>query len=480
MITQKSLDAATPLARELASRGVVLRPLSNTPLEALTREALSVSNAVAAVAIESLDLEAADDDSVVSQDPATRIREASTTPDVTGVVQHDEILQTHLSMAVKGCKFALENTQSVVVPMIDRVHAAVRDSAEATILSSQKGFNIIPFNWNVIWENPTLLEAVSQYSVPVGERDVPALKIPRPENLGDSLSTGSSLFDAAIQAFADDMGHQRIGEIWETFFGPTCDGRFTYLSGHDRSLANSALIAHLFARNYFYEKPTGIAMEDGDWKSVLSWIVAYTGNLVYRAIKRRESDLALKLLVLKYDRGSDEITVNGPVYNEWLEQGGTPEALMGGIIQGKTVVFSTPSEDLDVNQKVWSRHMAVLRNQASADMQTLVVHGLAKALRAEVEGAEEGLLPLSKEEYFKRIGEELARISVVDITDVYKLCRRTVCNALFSHTDASLVLQYIDDAATRNEGMELREAAFIGFMNYVADWLATQVHVDRF
>jgi hypothetical protein len=68
-------------------------------------------------------------------------------------------------------------------------------------------------------------------------------------------------------------------------------------------------------------------------------------------------------------------------------------------------------------------------------------------------------------------------IKQADIDDLYNLCMKVVCRARYYNTDAELILQGINNAKRDNPDINIREAACVSAINYVAAWVARMLKV---
>ena len=76
-----------------------------------------------------------------------------------------------------------------------------------------------------------------------------------------------------------------------------------------------------------------------------------------------------------------------------------------------------------------------------------------------------------------RFGELLEEVRENELDDLYSLALRLVCEARFSHTDARTILAGIERVKRENPSVDVREAAAISVIEYVATWASKQFRV---
>lgn len=71
----------------------------------------------------------------------------------------------------------------------------------------------------------------------------------------------------------------------------------------------------------------------------------------------------------------------------------------------------------------------------------------------------------------------LSTMQPKDFSDDLTALRRLVCEVLYAHTNARMVLDAMDTAEMENPEMNARECALLACIDLVARWMAAQINV---
>ncbi|MEX5385595.1 hypothetical protein WCE10_21415, partial [Cronobacter muytjensii] len=161
----------------------------------------------------------------------------------------------------------------------------------------------------------------------------------------------------------------------------------------------------------------------------------------------------------------NEIIVNTPVYNTWLENGGDNEVLFGMAMSGNpTFVLSAITERADEFRAIWRRQSQLI---TAADSNTRFNY-----LREQLVLCYESML--SQEDHdghkhnaqevhaiLKEFKNQLDQMTIQDTKDLYCLCLKLVCRTRFSKLPAERFLLKMDEVAKADPGLSPRETATI-------------------
>ncbi len=187
-----------------------------------------------------------------------------------------------------------------------------------------------------------------------------------------------------------------------------------------------------------------------------------------------------QILVRALSKGRVTV-VNGPVYDKWIKDGGENEVLFGNCLN-KTPSVSIP----DINSKaaelkaLWNRHAiltaTIERNKLFVRTKEILARHFQSQMRDVNQGEESTLA--NRERIIMLFNECLDNIREDELSNIWDVCLKLVCHSRFPHTEARRILLGIDRIKKENPGVDVREAAAISTIEYIANWLSTQMRVQ--
>lgn len=471
MLTKSALNAAYPLAQSLASKGISLSPIANTPLQALVACSLrekAVVDAAPVGSFESFDYNQSLLDSSAAEAP------------VTGEVEHDSIIERTVAAAAAAVEKNLNQAREVVVPMIKSVVESTTAYMDASAQSSLSPLVVAPYYYKAIWDCPITVELVSKYANFQVEQVQLGKPFPRPADLRAALLTGAGRYDEEVVAFANAVGDDKLEYVWTAVFGGGVAGSLNQVLRVTYDGADNCLLTFLFARRLMDEIPDGLDMELSAYNAYVSSIMAQAGRATARVYAQRESDISVKRLVLAYPANQEgEVIVLGDVYNAWLEAGGAAEILLGASVTDRQVGYQDLLNGKERYLREWQRYYAALQTKASMVRFDSLVAGLRQAMTAIINSDDSNLQLEDRAVYHQRLKERLQHVKPKDIEELWHIARKTVCRVLFPHTNAEMILNAIDAAVKAHPEMDIREAGLWATIDYVAQWVAGLIDVTE-
>jgi hypothetical protein len=479
MLKPSSLTAAYPLAEALAGSGLIVTPAPGTPLEALVNACVTLDQM--GIRYEGAGVEVAEQS----------ILEASTAKDLGGVVRHDVAMDEFVKASSDTVLKNMNLAKNVVNPMVQ----AVVDQATAVADGSGKEdylpMSVEPFYYASIFSNPLLVEMVSKYDgFPVVNQDL-TLGLPKftVEQIRAAAKTGNPRFDEDVEAFTKAMGDD---EIMTTFQGAFGGGQMPYYTRLNEMLStrpgNAGRVALLFllSSHFLNDIPDGLNMELDLYRAYMSTIMAQSARAVAAAMRLRNDNVRMKYMVMEapYKRDDQSLRgtfkVNGDVYNQYLKDGGTPEALFGAANSGMT---GFDAKDLIENNgkyaESWRRTFELIRTASDYKRFNYFLDGLRQAMLTQIEELDESLRMADNGLYRQRLVTELTNIKGGGIKEPWKIARKLVCRVFFPHTDAERILSAIDAQSKAHPELDVREAATLALIETVSKWVATQFKVTN-
>lgn len=478
MISERTIEAITPLNDILTGRKVELLTLNESPLQQLAAASRPIQADIKNAAYSIHD-----------------IVQTSQQRDQNGVSIHDVVMEEIVSVASATVASNLNIARNTVNPIIKSVVEGVEEYLDTVNQGLLQPLSVTPDLFHQIWNNPILEGMVEQYE------NSPALTTVAPNGLpeltGEQLEalvlTGVSRLDSDLKQLLEDRGIEWLQSLYEAFYRPQQPG----LSDNPVPLLSEALrhynryrdelvVAFCIAKKLSREVPEGTRADLTFFRDKVATIISQTGRAILKVYAKRdrannnnELIVSFPLLSIDYLTDSEEsIIVNGEVYNRWLKDGGSPEILFGSYVTTKERGYTALLEKADYFKEAWKRQERVIATQVRFDRFNYTLNGLNNTLTREINDLPEDELVVDRAVLHKRLKELLSGITSKDLESLYCTARKLVCRTLFAHTDVEAILTSIDDTAKANPDIDVREAALLATIEIVADWVACMIVVQ--
>ena len=206
-----------------------------------------------------------------------------------------------------------------------------------------------------------------------------------------------------------------------------------------------------------------------------------------RCIRTIERQLRNNILVSGAVLSEKTIVVNESLYSGWLANGGTPEVLLGMLVSGSVYY---PIEQINENKETlrqhWNNYLmfsasdnhADLKQRFAAFLESDVLFGLSNLTDEEQEYSK--TVPVFKDVVAKRAKIAIDELSACLMDDVNYTALYVLGKSRFYYTKAFDILNGIDQVSKAANGeIDVREAATLSVIDYIADFLFDQVVVSK-
>lgn len=462
MLKKQEVAAIMPLAQMLAERNVRLETVGGSPIGNLTMASQSInpgSSDVEEVLVS------------VSQ-PYNTGRTDSEGQPIILPSEHGFVKKRAVDCIAKGVQSVIGSARNVVIPAIN----ATCEKVIAGVDASSEAKNIIPevdrYTYDPIYAS-TLVDGIGTQYDKVNLVGMPTLNLPdlSDEQLHALVNSGSQeVRDFIAREDQECPGH--LSAIWSVWFqnSPVQNSSdFAFLSrmltpGNDgtrlinagslgdttdaRKGYDSVLVAFLLA-NALYDNPVAGAnwnMELSAYNMAMSAFKAHFGKVVARIYRARITAAENKQLIInmpvvanwRLGERTDTIMLNGDVYNWYLENGGSIEAIIGNVftqrtVSGRTILDLKPQFEAAYNNVVSTYSGLAVSNKHRLTMELLTtavfehIKGIDQAFWSTMWGS------TTKQEVIRDIQYYLASGLPVGTTDnLYKVVTYTFTNFVYS------------------------------------------------
>ena len=244
------------------------------------------------------------------------------------------------------------------------------------------------------------------------------------------------------------------------------------------------LACYLIASRLFAEPQPVKGMSLIAYKSKLRNIIDCAGAITMKAAKTALRQQESGTLVAEAVLSKKRIVVNNIVYQNWLENGGSPEVLLGMLVSGQ-IQYAVPA--INENRETLIRHWQNYLMLAQADVRGEMMKRFRSYLESE---ALLGLNDLTesekdfatscinlKDNITKKVQEEIDKMSHRLMDDVYHTALHVIAKARFYYTSAYQILNEMTQVSKQNPDIDVREAALLSVINYIAEYFVGQIEV---
>lgn len=248
-----------------------------------------------------------------------------------------------------------------------------------------------------------------------------------------------------------------------------------------------ALAVYLMAKRLIASpQETVTSVSGAAYKQQLSDLSVDAGITLMNSLRRVRQMLEGKILICEQDPQGRKVVVNAPVYAQYLQGGGTPEALLGLLVSGEKQYNSdiilaqrTELEKRWVNYSFFeqsSQQKAYMQGYREYAM-NLAVRGLEELEDAEVDFGVN--VVQHKDMVSKKIRDYFDRLDKNWYDDLGQVARDVIAGCRFFFTGSYEILDEMAQAAKHNPDIDPHEAASLAVLKYYASWIIPQLAVQR-
>lgn len=300
------------------------------------------------------------------------------------------------------------------------------------------------------------------------------------------LNTGVTSLNQFIVDVIASHPTNWLEEIYQRYFQAgdrmKINTRFDPVSGY--SLLDEMLIVHVLARSIQANNvvDAGINMSLNEYNLALANLIVATGSTLNRCIQRLTLAKQAGVVVAFVDRNSGITYVYGDAYDQYLQQGGLPEAVLGAIEAGQTsavvsellsnqATFKTAAEDL------YQKQLRVIEMDYFPSISRSITP-IAIEYFGSLPAEKQALFVVPRNGNFAKAGDVLTASNVGELAvalgalvsqagvgkDIRKIVRWLVVDCCMPHLGFAKTLSHMEslDEEAKQRGVALgqREAAY--------------------
>lgn len=406
-----------------------------------------------------------------------------------GMALYDQVMD-YLSLEIsKYLKDHIKFIKTEVIPIIKEVDEDFNDVISRSEIEDVYSCDI------TLYSLPSILIAEESFfarfadSAGIGKSwlEYPSLPQLSEDELELLIKTGNKNFDLSLKEAVSSNGRyifsDLIRDVYTYIFIHNKETVYTnsYKSFNDDVV--TALVAFVLSNNLLNKPLEKSKLRLREYNEFLNFIRGQAGYYLIKAINDYYSNIKNNKLILSCEGG--KTVVIDELYNNWInEQEGDSDLLLANSL------LKTPYQKLDdiiKNKerllKNWADYTALVTEENS---KRLIIYKKNKLSEIIEEKYQQIYFSrgLPSEEILKNceiIKKKIFNLSPEDINENFsKTLVKLTCDAFFPNTDAEISLLNIQATAESDENIDIEEAALIGILNYVINWVCKQISVTNF
>ncbi|EBV0422870.1 hypothetical protein BXG25_06655 [Salmonella enterica subsp. enterica serovar Enteritidis] len=413
---------------------------------------------------------------------ASVIADTAAGPETLNVEDHEPTLFELKRMAIQRCQGMLDFARNVIQPFVQLV---IQNNQGIENQAVSEEWALVPAGMDPALNSPVVQALIDSVENPLGNGTThPAVKANVPADI-ELPETGSKAYDDLVKELLNALGwniNEAVRNMLEgNMLSPVSDQAPHNLKRN---------ILFMLLSGYYLEMPwKDSGLNSGQWKaqmlplhySYIGWVYAYTQNIVTR-IKTGN-------IVFGYDNVEKKVYICQEVMDDYLEKGGSVEALLGAIYQldeGDTNV-STRVASLLEKQKdyiaAWGHRSAIQRAKLDNSWVTRNRQSLKQAFNVAIDATDPELFwrgqdgQVATPEFVKKsTASFIDSFFTTDTTDITEFVIKVSATEVFGEYELSKLMLDIHRGMIANRQPD--EVATDWMINYVLDWICGGVVIS--
>jgi hypothetical protein len=482
MLFKTQVNAAIVLANQLSSRGLRLEAQPGTPLHQL----------VSTYMVQQADLIKPQEEGF--KPIAALITSSANAFDaqLEGLpVPHTEKLEPLATDIANHVRSHLSFVKSVAVPLMRELAENYTAAASKYKFDAEGGVSIVSYGAPEILMDSNLRDMVEGHAKGTSGIEVPYIDL--------GVGSAAQVVEACVQALP---GTGEVIRLWfaekgDAFTNRVIDGCFSATPTQPQNFEvmrlgtdglDVCLMVYL-ACNGLFDNPTdGVRQTLAQYNLALSQMRARAAVRLNYLMQEYDALLSTKTLVYSYNTA--EIKVVGPVYKEFIQDGGSDAVLRVAtrMVEPPRTLdqFAEKRDKIMAEQRKQSALIsATIENQRYSILRDLLIEiaqtAVAQRFCDIYQDCPRGEVDTTWPNYvmFKtKLEEYLRYISSEDLKDSWRCASHIVQHCVFPHLGCvGKLMSGIDEASKVNPSLKVEEAALLATYGYVFDYVIDQITV---
>lgn len=418
----------------------------------------------------------------------------------TGTDEYDLTLKNFTELVSDTIRRTVYLTKSVALPVIEDITTSAEVKLNEITGGEGLALSILPDTQSDMLENPTLISVMEPY-VPVASGNYKTVNVHDPRDgkqLIEIMRVGYDSFDKDLQEWmGTHLSTDIVTDIYDRVFSTV--GRSVPISTVFDGGADTypeALICFLLCRGLSLNPDDNINMSASEYDKAMAMVSNYSAVTVKTAMQRHRTVDKLGRLVLRYPRLGEElsydkpeqgvIVVNKRIYDRFLNEGGSPEVVMGSYLHDRVNDVETLLANRDTYIKYYNTRLLKVRSDNKLrviitmrkHIELLIANEIVKSLpEVEDKGVWKGI-SLDHVVAQTHLRKCIDRLVLSDMDDMYSTVRDIVLKVFFNETDVPKLIELID-SNSQGEDTDIKSAVNVAIIDYIVDWFMHQIELSK-
>ncbi len=485
MIQSSSFNAAIPFAERLSAVGLTLSATQGTPLGELVRLSVPLERTDFAT---TTDLQTYGD-AINTNTVGFNALENPT--------QHSLEIDSLINDISKAVNVHIGHARNVVRPLVSEFAESIQKYLTTNnVKDASEQFTVEVLRLSALLKDESFLDTLTYYkNKSILEPDISLNLDPKTkEELEALVLTGHDRTDKLIVEWLSHLPDYFLTSIWYSFFTKATmtevGGRILFYGDLAKmnvfEKTDYALALFLISRKITVQVEDKEGQSLKAYQNICTQYTDYSGVMLVNTIERVALSIKTKSLVVECSSIVKLAKVNGEVYGPWLDAGGTPEIIMGLIVSGDNISSQEMvDKKADEYKRQWNSYCSYYKtaesNKSFDYFKLFLINEFMQSMRdkQDVEVDYIAANPGYNDTVAKKANEYILGLRTDDCKDANMIALCMVAGIRFHYTSSYQLLNDIREASEVNPNVDVREAAFLAVINYVADYLALQINVVK-
>lgn len=428
--------------------------------------------------------------------------------------EHDNMKTELVKMIASTVRRTLHLSRNVALPIIDDVTAAVDNELQKLIPATGVALSIQESPIVELINNSTLTQVVEKYREGTKKRDAPTVNVHTSrdaEAVYELIKVGYADFDDVIAKFLlPYLGSDVISKVYTTVFSADANRDSLsnlFMGSNQIDTYAKAIITLLIASALIKEDEDNIDMSASAYDNAMTTVIRWCGDKIIQGqdqvAYRKNSDTVVISFPASGSEGAflnpqDAVIWVDPVtYRNFLDNGGTPEMVMGSYLVDRQTKGSAILVASDTYVNAYNRTITALKSNTQLQELMIMQRVLQRELSREIGEAATseyvldpeavkandnstkgwaGLTLANADTAQKLLAEKIGKLNIESTHHIYETVRGIVLDIFFEGTDVRSVLDAIDSINLTDPDGDVQGAVNLAVVDYVVDWVMEQVN----
>ena len=457
MLTEKTIEEAGILARELTAKDILLKPIGDSPLLDLIASSTPVENP-------------SDDSFKISQ---SVLAASANVSNIDGRAKHSEDMVKYAWGLSESLSSTISLARNTINPMVKEVLENIDGRINGEIYYNN-GINIKSYFIPEIMKSGEIEELTDRYKnvaysqIDWGSNAWPSMDA---DSLKKAAKGKTGSLNSQIDKLIETLDDNSIVNIYDYLF------RLQLLNDPDFDENIVYIMGFLWSLTWINDVPEGLNLNLKQLSLDLTSLKSNCGKHIQDNLKKFERMSKQGFFILKTPKltmDKKTFIVQGEIYNSWLEKGNSPEILIGAWLSNNINDLVNISEE---QRKRWARRYRLDNDIRRQEFDTKKQVIVTKELSSFIDDI------ISENNYNRREIRERFNSLISDrpfrVTEnLQKWVRMILCKSLYPDSDILTILNNIDSIMEKDPDIPPREAATMSAVDLIVDWLFSALTVE--